>query len=230
MRKFAVIGLGRFGGALARNLAQRGAEVIAIDKDSKLIDEIKEEVTLAVRLDSTDEEALRSQGINQVDVAIVSIGEDFEDSVLTTALLKRLGVKTVITRARASRTASRIQERILELVGADRVVLPEVEMGKRLAQSLSISNVLDYVPISDKYSAAEIYSPGSFWGKTIGELRIREKYKVTILEIKKMSGEGKEAKVKKINYFPQPSDMIEKGDILLVAGEEKDVEHFSQQK
>lgn len=228
MRKFAVIGLGRFGGALARNLAQRGAEVIAIDKDSKLIDEIKEEVTLAVKLDSTDEEALKSQGINQVDVAIVSIGENFEDSILTTALLKRMGVKTVITRA--SRTASRIQERILKLIGADRVVLPEVEMGKRLAQSLSISNVLDYVPISGEYSAAEVYSPGSFWGKTIGELKIREKYKVTILEIKKISGEGKEAKVKKINYFPQPSDMIEKGDILLVAGEEKDVEHFSQQK
>jgi len=228
MRKFAVIGLGRFGGALARNLAQRGAEVIAIDKDSKLIDEIKEEVTLAVRLDSTDEEALRSQGVSQVDVAIVSIGGDFEASVLTTALLKRMGVKTVITRA--SRTASHIQERILELVGADRVVLPEVEMGEKLAQSLLISNVLDYIPISEKYSAAEVYSPRSFWGKTIREVKVREKYKVTILQIKKISGEGEKAKVKRINYFPQPSDVIEKGDILLVVGEEKDIEHFSEQK
>ena len=227
MRKFAVIGLGRFGGALARNLAQRGAEVIAIDKDSRLIDGIKEEVTLAVKLDSTDEEVLKSQGVDQVDVAIVSIGGDFGASILTTALLKRLGVKTVITRA--SRTASHIQERILKLVGADRVVLPEVEMGEKLAQSLLLANVLDYIPISDKYSAAEIHSPQNFWGKMIGELKIRERFKVTILEIKKVSGEGEEVKIKKINYFPEASDIIEKGDILLVMGEQKDIDRFSQQ-
>jgi len=126
MRKFAVIGLGRFGGTVAQSLAERGAEVIAVDKDGKLVDKFAEIVDLAVRLDSTDEEALKSQGINQVDVAIVSIG-DFEASVLTTALLKRLGVPMVITRA--SQTASDIQDRILSLVGADRVVLPEMEMG-----------------------------------------------------------------------------------------------------
>ncbi|MCD6318169.1 TrkA family potassium uptake protein [Candidatus Aerophobetes bacterium] len=225
MRKFAVIGLGRFGAAVAQSLAERGAEVIVVDKDGQLVDKFKGIVDLAVKLDSADEDALRSQGIDKVDVAIVSIGE-FESSVLTTALLKRMGVPMVITKA--SHTTSHIQEKILNLIGADRVVLPEVEMGKKLAQNLLFSNILDYIPISEKYSAAEVRSPASFWGKRIGELKIRENYKVNILEVKKISPEG--GKVEKINYFPQADDVIEKGDILLVIGEEEDIERFSNEK
>jgi len=227
MRKFAVIGLGNFGRTVAQSLAERGAEVIAIDKNGRLVDKFAEIVTLAVSLDSTDEEALKAQGIDKVDVAIVSIG-DFEASVLTTALLKRLGVSMVITRA--SQSVSRIQERILNLVGADRVVLPEVEMGKRLAKNLLVSNILDYLPISEKYSAAEIKSPRPFWNKKIGELKIREKYKVNILEIKKVSGEGRKARIEKINYLPYSNDIIEKGDILLVIGEEEDIERLSKEE
>ncbi len=225
MRKFAVIGLGGFGGTVAQSLAERGAEVIAVDKDSSLVDKFAQIVTLAVKLDSTDEEALKAQGINEVDVAIVSI-TDFETSVLTTALLKRLGVPIVITRA--SQSPSRIEERILDLVGADRVILPEVEMGKRIAKNLLVSNILDYLPISEKYSAAEIRAPKSFWGKKIGDLKIRERYKVNILEMKKISGEGKEERVEKVSYLPHPNDVIGKGDILLVIGEEKDIERLSK--
>jgi len=222
MRKFAVIGLGRFGATVAESLAQRGAEVIAIDKDPHLVEKFKEIVTLAVTLDSTDEEALRSQGVDKVDIAIVSIGE-FESSILTTALLKKIGVPRVITRA--SHTASKIQEKILSLVGADRIILPEEEMGKKLAQSLIVSNILDYFPITEKYSAAEIRAPSSFWGKKIGELKVRQKYHVNILEIRKVSPEKK--KIEKINYLPQATDVIEKGDILLIVGEEEDIERFS---
>jgi len=206
MRKFAVIGLGRFGATVAESLAQRGAEVIAIDKDPHLVEKFKEIVTLAVTLDSTDEEALRSQGVDKVDIAIVSIGE-FESSILTTALLKKIGVPRVITRA--SHTASKIQEKILSLVGADRIV----------------SNILDYFPITEKYSAAEIRAPSNFWGKKIGELKVRQKYHVNILEIRKVSPEKK--KIEKINYLPQATDVIEKGDILLIVGEEEDIERFS---
>ena len=224
MRKFAVIGLGRFGATVAEALAQRGAEVIAIDKDPALVEKFKEIVTLAVKLDSTDEEALRSQGVDKVDVAIVSIGE-FESSILTTALLKKIGVPKVITRA--SHTVSDIQEKILSLVGADRIILPEVEMGKKLAQSLIISNILDYFPITDKYSAAEVRAPRSFWGKRIGDLKIRQKYQVNILEIRKLSAKGD--KVEKINYLPQATDTIEKGDVLMVVGEEEDIERFSRE-
>jgi len=225
MRKFAVIGLGGFGGTVAQSLAERGAEVIAVDKDSSLVDKFAQIVTLAIKLDSTDEEALKVQGINKVDVAIVSI-TDFETSVLTTALLKQLGVPIVITRA--SQSSSRIEERILDLVGADRVILPEVEMGKRIAKNLLVSNILDYLPISEKYSAAEIRAPESFWGKKIGDLKIRERYKVNILEMKKISGEGKEERVEKVNYLPHPNDVIGKGDILLVIGEEQDIERLSK--
>lgn len=227
MRKFAVIGLGGFGGTVAQSLAERGAEVIAVDKDSSLVDKFAQIVTLAIKLDSTDEEALKAQGIDEVDVAIVSI-TGFETSVLTTALLKRLGVPIVITRA--SQSPSRIEERILDLVGADRVILPEVEMGKRIAKNLLVSNILDYLPISEKYSAAEIRAPKSFWGKKIGDLKIRERYKVNILEMKKISGEGKEERVEKVSYLPHPNDVIGKGDILLVIGEEKDIERLSKGK
>ncbi|MBC7189905.1 TrkA family potassium uptake protein [Candidatus Aerophobetes bacterium] len=226
MRKFAVIGLGRFGATVAEALARRGAEVIAIDKDPNLVEKFKEIVTLAVTLDSTDEEALRSQGVDKVDVAIVSIGE-FEPSILTTALLKKMGVPKVITRA--SHTISDIQEKILNLVGADRIILPEVEMGKKLAQSLIVSNILDYFPITEKYSAAEIRAPSKLWGKKIGDLKIRQKYRVNILEIKTMSPEHPE-KVEKINYLPQATDVIKKGDILLVIGEEEDIEKFSREE
>jgi len=225
MRRFAVIGLGKFGGTVAQSLAERGAEVIAIDKNEKLIDSFAEVATVAVKLDSTDEEALKTQGVDKVDVAIVSIG-DFEASVLTTALLKRLGVPTVITRA--TQSVSQIQERILNLIGADKVVLPEMEMGKRLAQNLLVSNVLDYFPISEKYSAAEIKSPRVFWNKKIGELKIREKYKVNILEIKKVSAEGKNKRIETINYLPYSEDVIEEGDVLLVIGEEEDIVRLSK--
>lgn len=227
MRKFAVIGLGKFGGTVAQSLAERGAEVIAVDKDEKLVEKFTEVVTLAVKLDSTDEEALKAQGIDKMDVVIVSIG-DFEASVLTTALLKRLGVPRVITRA--TQSVSQIQERILNLVGADRVVLPEMEMGKRLAQNLLVSNILDYLPISEKYSAAEIRSPKLFWNKKIGDLKIREKYKVNILEIKKVSGEGEKQRIEKVNYLPYSENVIEEGDILLVIGEEGDIERLSREE
>jgi len=222
MRKFAVIGLGRFGATVAEALARRGAEVIAIDKNPELVEKFKEIVTLAVRLDSTDEEALLSQGVDKVDVAIVSIGE-FESCILTTALLKKIGVPKVITRA--SHTISDIQEKILTLVGADRIILPEVEIGKKLAQSLIASNILDYFPITEKYSAAQVNAPKKFWGKKIGDLKIRQKYRVNILEIRKISEDNK---VEKVNYLPQATDMIEKGDVLLVVGEEEDIERFSR--
>jgi len=201
MRKFAVIGLGQFGTIVAQSLIERGAEVIAVDIDAKLVDKFKEIAGIAVKL----------------------------DSILTTALLKQLGISTVITvvtRALSPPGSSRVQKRILELVGANRIIFPEVEIGKKLAQNLLMSSVLDYVPISEKYSAAEIHLPKPFWNKTIGELKIRQKYKVNVLEIKKTSGEGKEEKIKKINYLPQPDDVIEKGDILLVVGEEKDIERL----
>lgn len=227
MRKFAIIGLGKLGTTVAKFLAERGAEVIAVDKNANLVDELKEIVDLAVKLDATDEEALRSQGIDKVDVAIVSMGENFEAAVMATALLKgKLGVPLVITRA--SPTESGIREKILKLVGADRIVLPEVEMGQKLARSLLLTRIVDYVPISEKYNTAEVEAPRSFWGKNIGDLNIRRRYKVSILEIKRsyLGKNGK--KTEKINYLPQADDLVEEGDLLLVIGELEDIERLSE--
>lgn len=227
MRKFAIIGLGKLGTTVAKFLAERGAEVIAVDKNADLVDELKEIVDLAVKLDATDEEALRSQGIDKVDVAIVSMGENFEAAVMATALLKgKLGVPLVITRA--SPTESGIREKILKLVGADRIVLPEVEMGQKLARSLLLTRIVDYVPISEKYNTAEVEAPRSFWGKNIGDLNIRRRYKVSILEIKRsyLGKNGK--KTEKINYLPQADDLVEEGDLLLVIGELEDIERLSE--
>jgi trk system potassium uptake protein TrkA len=133
-RKFAVIGLGIFGVRVALTLMENQGEVIAIDKNRKPIEEIKDKVTVAVRLDATDEEALKLQGIDKVDVAVVCIGEDFESNLLTTVLLKRLGVKKVVSRA-----SSPVQRQILDLVGADRVVSPEEEIAVKLAESLALA-------------------------------------------------------------------------------------------
>jgi trk system potassium uptake protein TrkA len=215
--RFAVIGLGRLGSHLAQYLSSRGAEVIAIDKDMRTVEAIKDQVAFAVKLDSVDEEALRSQGIDKVDVVIVTIGEDFESNVLTVALLKKLGVKEVIARA-----SSEIQRQILKLVGADRVIFPEADTAERLAQSLISPSILDYIPLTDGKSIAQVNAPRSFHGKTIAELKIRTRYGVSIIAVKRPSDEEEVAEL------PSPDYVIKKGDILVVVGANEDIERLSK--
>ncbi|MCK5270797.1 MAG: TrkA family potassium uptake protein, partial [Sedimentisphaerales bacterium] len=128
MQRFAVIGLGRFGAQLAKGLTRAGAEVVAIDKDRKIIENISSEVTVAVRLDSTDEDALLAQGVDKVDVAIIGIGQGFETSILTTVTLKSIGVKHICARAERQ-----IHGRILRRIGADEIIFPEDESAQRWA-------------------------------------------------------------------------------------------------
>ncbi|RKY01854.1 TrkA family potassium uptake protein [Candidatus Poribacteria bacterium] len=215
-RRFAVIGLGRLGSHLARSLAKRGAEVIAIDRDMRAVEAIKDQVTLAVRLDSVDEEALRAQGLDKVDAVIVAIGEDFESNVLTVALLKKLGVKQVIARA-----SSEIQQQILSLVGADKVFFPEADTAERLAQLLISPSILDYIPLTDGRSVAQVNAPESFHGKTIAELKIRTRYGVNVIAVRR-SGE------KEITEMPSPDYVIKKGDVLVVVGANEDIEKLSK--
>ena len=137
-RKFAVLGLGRFGKSVAQTLIDNEAEVIAIDSDMKHIEEIKDIVTIAVKLDSTNKDALLQHSVDKVDVAVVSIGENIENNILTTALLKEMGVKEIIARA-----MDPLHAKILSLVGATRVVLPEEDMGKRLGNALLAPNLIE---------------------------------------------------------------------------------------
>ena len=228
--KIAVIGLGRFGRSLALSLAERGAEVIAIDKAREAVEAVKDKVALAVILDGENEESLKAQGVDKVDIAVVSIGEDNLRSIeLTTLRLKKIGVKTVISRAFES-----IDREILGSIGADKVVFPEDESGVRLARSLTASNVLDHISLddSDTYSMAQIEAPKRFWGKKIGDLKIAARYNVNIVLAKHLVTEidkkGVATTKKEVNPVPRADDVINEGDILWIVGRTEDVEYLSQ--
>lgn len=228
--KVAVIGLGRFGRSLVESLAERGVEVIAVDKNRERVDAVKDKATLAVILDSEDEKVLRAQGIDKVDVAVVSMGEnDFRSNVLTTVLLKKMGVKTVISRA-----FEHIDKEILENIGADKVVFAEVELGQRLARTLTAPNLLECMPMdaNDIYSMAQIQAPKKFWGKKIGDLQVANKYHVNIVLINHSSGymdkNGNIKTYETFNYVPGADDVIDEGDILWIVGKTEDIENISK--
>lgn len=222
-QRFAVIGLGRFGYTVATYLAKSGAEVIAVDSDQNIINEVSKHVSLAVCMNSTDKEALIAQGIDTVDAAVVAIGQNFEANILTTALLKELGVPKVI--ARASNTT---QKRILELIGADQVIFPEDAIGIRVAQSLLSSRILDMTTLFEGLSVAEVIAPKGLVGKKIGEIKFRQKYRCNIVVIKRKYDETDlSADSRRYNVLPEPEDTIHLGDILVVVGDEKDIEKLA---
>jgi trk system potassium uptake protein TrkA len=208
--RFAIIGLGRFGMKLARNLAASGAEVIAIDRNRQLVEEIQDEVTVAVRLDATDEAALRSQGIADVPVAVVGIGEDFESSALATSVLKAIGVPRVITRAQ-----SEPRGRILRRIGADEIVYPEGESAERWATRLSMPRLEKLLELSGDDALAQVRAPKSFVGQTPQSLELRQRHGVTLVSIRRAS-ESDPSEI--ISTVPQADTQIRSGDELIVVG------------
>jgi trk system potassium uptake protein TrkA len=227
MRRFAVIGLGRFGQKLAVALAMSGAEVIAIDKDRAVVENLRDQVTLAVRLDSTDEEALKSQDIDKVDVAIIGIGQGhggFEAGILTVVNLKNMGIDQIYARAE-----SLIAGQVFSAVGATEVIYPEIESAQRWAYKLiapQISEKIDFVP---GYSLAKFEAPPSFDNKTIQELHFRQKYGVNLVLITR-GQRGKKMKEEKsdIINIPLPETVIFEGDILMAAGSDADLARLGQ--
>lgn len=204
--KFCIVGLGRFGYQLAASLAKQGMEVLAIDRDEAIVTSIKDKVTQAVCLNVRDEESLQSIGVEEMDTVIVAMGENFEQSVLITALLKkRLNIPYVI-----ARSTNAIHDDILRLVGADKVVLPERYVGKRLAINLSLPFV-ELIHITDTFSITQIKAPKDFIGKTIEELDLRRTRHVTCMAVKK----GTEI------VLIDPDYIIMENDILLLSGENK---------
>ncbi len=220
MKQFAVFGLGVFGISVAKNLMKEGMEVIAIDQDDKNIEAIKNDVTQAIALDSTKEEALVALDIGRVDCAIISIGEDMESSILTALLLKKMEVPKII--ARANTDAHR---RILSLIGVDEVISPEEEMGLRLARRLSSTHILHHLDVSEEHTIAEVIVAERFIGKTIREMNLRAKYGVNIVGIKKkiphVTEEGENIFIEKYVDFPSPEDVFEEGDVLVMVGSER---------
>lgn len=217
MTRFAVIGLGRFGECLAKALMASGAEVLAIDRTRTLVERLRDEVTLAVRLDATDPEALKAQGVDRVDAAIVGIGEDFEDAALTVATLKELGVARIYARAETE-----IQGRIMLKVGADAVVRPHRESALRWAHRLMLPNLRQYVELGEGYSLIYSTAPRAFHHKTLMQLGLRAAYGVNLVAVKRTvsvtKGERAKAVEESVISVPSADTTIHPDDILILVG------------
>ncbi|MEM9082604.1 MAG: TrkA family potassium uptake protein [Planctomycetota bacterium] len=223
MDRFAVIGLGRFGSRLAKNLASAGAEVIAIDRNRSVVEELRDQVTLAIALDATDEQALRVQGVDQVGTAIVGIGHNFEAAALTTVLLKSLRVERVITRA-----GNAMQARILSRIGADGVVSPEDESADRWSHRLLTPFTIDHVELGEGYALVQIAVPSAWTEKTLAELDLRKQHQVTVVAIKRQietaSPSGADTFDEIVVDVPLPTSRLGRDDTLVLAGFDRDLE------
>lgn len=205
MKSYAVLGLGRFGAQAAVELCRLGCEVLAMDVSRELVSQVSADVTHAVVGDSQDKDVLKALGVADFDCAIVAIGGDLAASVLTTMNLKELGVPQIICKAH-----DMTHRKVLEKLGADRVVIPEQEQAVRLARSLSNPNVLDYIELSDEYGIIEVPAPKTWRDKSLRELNVRAKLGVNILAVRRDGG---------INVSPAADFAIAEGDVLVVLGD-----------
>ncbi len=225
MKKIAVIGLGSFGESLAKSLTEKGAEVIAIDRNMERVEAIQDFVTVAVRMDSTDENALLAQSINEVDTVVVCIGEDFQSNLMTAVLVKQIGVKSIIARA-----TKEIEAKILKAVGIERVINPELEIGEKLAYSLMHPKLQDILYASGDITVAELEAPEKLIGKTLAELDLRRKYAVNIVIIRhkeiKVDKKGNESVTHK-TMIPVPETVISRDDVLVLVGHRGDVQKIA---
>ncbi len=217
-RKFVVLGVGNFGSHVAAALVRRGAEVLAIDRSAERLDDVKDKVTHTVALDTTDERALLSQNLSEFDAAIVSCGDDFEAALLTVGVLRQAGVRKIIVRSTTLRHA-----RILNQVGVEDVVLPVPEAAERLASRLLIEGMVDFLPLSEDYTIAEVDAPAPVVGRKIGEVDFERDYEVKLVTIRRVEearrllGFGSRSRERLLGILP-PDTMIEKGDRLIVFG------------
>lgn len=220
MRHIVVIGLGRFGSAIAEALSNKECEVLVIDKDEKKIEKLEPLVTQALVLDATDEEALREAGIKDFDAAIIAVGEDIEASILITMLLKELGVGEVLTKA-----SDNLHAKILRKMGCDKVLFPERDMGQRLAESLISPKIFEYIELSSTHSLIEIDAPKSLEGKTLKEAELRAKYGVSVIAMKRKTPiirQDGDTEFKEVTIIgPSADEEIQRGDRLCLLGKDE---------
>ena len=224
-RLFAVIGLGRFGYSVAETLVKKGCEVLAIDRDEEKIQAISDIATFAVQCDATDERALKAVSAQNVDVAVVSIGENIEASILIVQTLREMGIKSIVAKAVAP-----IQGKILKNLGVKEVIYPERDTAIRLAHRLISPNVLEYLELAPGYSIEEVSVLDRFSGLSLREAKIQEQHNLNIIGIKKQISrmvKGRMMKDETFNFTPSPEDVIEKGDVLVMIGREEDLDRFS---
>jgi trk system potassium uptake protein TrkA len=220
-KQFAVIGLGRFGYSIAKTLTELGCEVIAVDKDEERVKKISEFVEQALQLEAMDEKSLKSIGIQDVDVAIVSIGEDIEASTLVVMILKEMGIKHIIAKA-----VTRLHGKVLENLGVTRVVYPEKEMAIKVAHTLIKPNIIEQLDLSQEYSIVELPAPEKFVNKTLNDIQLRTKHGVNLIATKRKVIENNEKK-EVWNVNPMADDVIQKDDILVLIGSNEALDKLS---
>lgn len=209
MRKqFVVIGLGRFGTSVAQTLSALGHDVLAMDKNEHAVQVIMQDVTQAVQADARDEDTLRALGVRNFDVAIVAIGDDLEANILITLMLKEMGIPYVVTKAQSA-----LHGKLLEKIGADKIIYPEQDMGVRLANNLIRTNVMDFIELSLDYSIFEIIASSQFVNKTLGEINLRAVYGINVVAIKKRTDQ--------IVIAPGANAVVGERDILVIVCNKK---------
>jgi len=213
-KDFAVIGLGRFGGSICKELSKEGMQVLGIDKSEERVNEYKDVVSHAVIADTTDETTLKELGIEEFDHVMVAIGEDIQSSLLTTAILSDMDITKLTVKAQ-----NEYHGKILEKIGVDHIVHPEWDMGKRLAHRLITNNILDYIEISNDHSIVEVKTSQGMVGKSLEEMDIRAKFGCTVVAIKKDET---------INVSPDASVPLANDDILIVIGADENIDHFEK--
>ena len=223
-RLFTVIGLGRFGYSVAQTMVEKGCEVLAIDKDEERIQAISDIATFAVQCDATDERALKAVSAQNVDVAVVSIGENIEASILIVQTLKEMGVKSIVAKAVAP-----IQGKILMNLGVDEVIYPERDAAIRLGHRLVSPGVIEYLELSPGFSVEEVSVSDSLSGLSLEEIKSRGKHNLNIIGIKQQVSRMVKGRImtdETFNFTPKPDDVVEKGDVLVMIGQEKDLDRF----
>ncbi|MDO5294649.1 MAG: TrkA family potassium uptake protein [bacterium] len=215
-KEFVVFGLGRFGGSVAKALAESGSEVLVVDKDEEKIQELADIVTYAVQADVCDSETIASLGIGNYDAAIVAIGQSLEASVMITILAKELGVPFVLAKAR-----NEIHAKVLKKVGADRIVFPEKETGIRIANNLVQGNLFNATELSETTSIMEVDVPASWGGHSLRELNLRQSYKVNVIGLKHNG---------KVDINMDPDELLTENDTLVVIGNNEVLNKLASQK
>ncbi len=209
-----VVGLGRFGTAAALELMALGHDVLVVDSDEARVNDVAADVTHAVQADASDEDVLRSLGAGEFQHAIVAISSQTEASIFATMALKNLGVGNVVAKA-----AGALHGKILERVGADRVVYPEREMGTRVAHTFSIPQVIDYIDVAPRFGIVKIHPPESFVGRTLRELDMANRYRLTPIALRR----GDEVMVN-----PQRDEKVEADDELILIGLDEGLERLGR--
>jgi trk system potassium uptake protein len=222
--RYAVIGLGQFGNAIARTLSLRGAEVLAIDSDEEHIEDIKDDVSHAVCMDATDIKALRSQNVQDMDAVVVAIGEDFESLLLCVVLLMELKVKRIMARANGKH-----QHLILEKIGVAEILSPETDVGLAVAERLLNPNILTSLLLPDNYEIVEIKTPRTMANRTLGDINLRSRYNLNLITLKRETEEIVDGEVVKechILGVPNSETVLIESDTIIVFGLVKDIERF----